>query len=738
MNNSRSTRRSKSTASLEGSSPKTSAFLLSLSGNDIISSSDADTDSDNEKGGLLRLRGRLDTSSEESGSEGSVGRWVSSLGISRRKSPGLLSKAKPAKALRPRARATGGELAAARARTPAAALTALRSTQRGAVSAVRPAAALSAVASAASIDASRPASTATAAHGAAALSASLTAAVPAAAPNAITLATALSALSPAHPQSAVPPPTTAAVSTAHSGSAQADAVQPADADHVAVSDAAATSDVQAAGANAVQPATLGFAQASVYHVAADADATEADVQPAEADPVQLSDLHSVQSGADDAEVGVTQAAETDAAQASSAETTEAAQSAASDTLTVSTAQAHQAKAGSQSASAHQVTNGDVQCPTSGQEFGKGNADSTIPAPEEDCLSHGSLMALASDSTQPNAAAVAPAHMVVDVQIAAPEGEFPSGGLTTLGGVSIQPTADAADQLHTPVGAAAPEKSLSSKFVPDSYWHYEEDLAAGDDFFSPSGPWTETPAPSEAAPNAEPVTAAAAQEAAAPMTEDTEGLDSSAEHVSLAAEGALQLGGLTFGSITSADILGIEQRQHGSKCTAGCASSVVAATAPAVAEVTDEGASVSQQGSSHDDNGRQTEHGSASLHGTEAMVEEEEEGEWHAGLSGHGDEGLDRKDLSEDWQGEEREEAVDTSLDYTAFLTDSLLSRMEQQAGPHGDTIKALGKHCLQLRLEQAACHHCQAHDIFVSLLINDHHGAWVMTYYYMHRLQFQV
>ena len=193
MHTSRSSRRSQSTiTSLEGSSPEICAFLLGLSGIDVISSSESSTDSDSEQGGFPRSRSRLDTSSEESGSEGSVSRWVSSLGVSRKQRlPRFLSRAKPAPAFRPRARATGGELTVARACTPAAAITALRSTSRGFASTVRLAAALSAVAAAASLSGSRPAFTATAAPIAQAPSASLpaaaalTAMAAAAAPSAV-------------------------------------------------------------------------------------------------------------------------------------------------------------------------------------------------------------------------------------------------------------------------------------------------------------------------------------------------------------------------------------------------------------------------------------------------------------------------------------------------------------------------------------------------------------------------
>ena len=842
MSDSRSSRRSWSTSSLEGSSPEISAFLLGLSGNDVISSSDAGTDSDNEQGGLPRSRGRLDSSSEESGSEGSVKRWVSSLGVSRKQgSPRFLSRAKPAPALRPRARAAGGELAAARARTPAAALTALHSRSRGSVSTVRPAAALSAVATAASLSASQPAYTATAAPMAQTPSASLIAAAPAAAAlSAMAAAAAPSAVAPSpslravglpacSPASSIVRPTAiAALTTVQSESAQAHAGQLTDADDVAGdADAAETETPQAAetdaeqradlysaeagadalaadtdvtetgvvqAADAVQPAHVPSAQASGNDTAADTDAAETGVvQAAEAGAIQPANFHSVGPGADDPEVGVTQAADTDAAQPASADAIEAVQSAASDALTVSMNIAHHTKAGAQSAAPHQGTNGNVQHRTSeGQEFDAGNADSANAAREQGFPSD-ALMALGSKSTQPSAAAAAAANQSADV--------------------------------HSPVAAAAPQKALSFKQVQDSYWHHEEDLDAGDEYFSAFGPWTEARAPTKAAPSVGPViaaeslgpvtaapsvepvtaapsvgpvtaapgvgpetaapsvqpetaapsvgpvtaapsvgpataapsvgpvTAAAAQEAAAPLAEDIVGSNPSAEHVNPAAEGALQLGGLTFGSITSADLLGVEQRQHGSKGTAGSASSVVAAAAPATAsaaapavtaaygsaavgstavgasgasvvpvdtavagldtavclstdrsgaaaEVIDQSASVSQLGISRYADGKLThaqtsasDADSATLREKVAAVEEEEEGEYqHAGLSGHGLEDLHPRE--ECWEAAGHEEAVDTSLEYTAFLTDSLLGRMEQQAGSHADKIKALGEHCL--------------------------------------------
>ena len=117
---------------------------------------------------------------------------------------------------------------------------------------------------------------------------------------------------------------------------------------------------------------------------------------------------------------------------------------------------------------------------------------------------------------------------------------------------------------------------------------------------------------------------------------------------------------------------------------------------AAAQIIDESTPVSQLGSSHGAQERQTaatcEHDSASLHGTAAMVEEEGEGDYQdAGLSGRGVQ-------DPDWEEGECVEAVDTSLPYTAFLTGSLLGRMERQAGDHADKIKALGKPCLHCLL----------------------------------------
>ena len=668
-----------------------------------MSSSGADTDSDNEEGALPRSHGRLDTSSDESGSEGSVRRWVSSLGSSVGKaSPGSLSRAKPASALRPRARAAGGELAAARARTPAAALTALRSTSGGSVSTVCPAAALSTVATAASLSASRPTSTATAAPNAVALSASLAAAAPAAAPTAFALAAALSAMAPAASPSALPSASTSAPS----------AVRPT-------------------AMNAPNPAQSESAQAHQADAVQPADAAEAD--------------------ADAAEIGVAQAAETDAAEPASALTTETVHLAASDAAT------HLVP--------HQITDGSVQRFT-GHEPGADHSDSASASSEEG-LASGCLMTLGRESTQPNAAATAAAHQLADLQDAAPKAEFPSGSLLAFGRESIQPTA-AADQpadVQT-VAASEPQRSLSSKWVQDSYWHYEEDLDADSDFFSAAGPWAEAPATSLAAPGVEPVTAAAAQEAAAPMTEDTVG----SELVSAAAEGALQLGSLIFGSITPADLLGVGHKQCDSMGTAGCASSVVPATAPATAatglaavgstavdavaasvvpvdtavacedtavgpsldsciaqaEVTDESPSVSELSSSLTDaQVAVSNDASATLDEEVASFDEEEEREHqHAGLSGHGVEDRYRREeyLEEE---EKHDDITDKSLEYTAFLTDSLLVRMEQQAGNDGGKIKALGKRCLLyiLQLWLSFCcqcfavdaHHCQpAHDMSVS------------------------
>ena len=57
-------------------------------------------------------------------------------------------------------------------------------------------------------------------------------------------------------------------------------------------------------------------------------------------------------------------------------------------------------------------------------------------------------------------------------------------------------------------------------------------------------------------------------------------------------------------------------------------------------------------------------------------------------------------VEEDCKEDEEEEAqVNTSLGYSAFVTDSLLGRMEQQASCNGGSITALGKHCLLCLLQ---------------------------------------
>ena len=248
---------SQSTDSLQGSSPRISAFLLGLSANDVMSSSDRDIDSGDEQDRLPISRRQLDSSPEESDSEGSGSAWVSSL-ISKRKALSELPhRAWPATAPRPRARGVGGQLAAARAQTPAPALTALCPRFTTALGTVRPAPAPTADATAASLSALWPASTATAAPTAVAPSASLVVAAPAV--SAETLAEALAAALSAGRSTA-----TAALSPAQPDSAQAlhaDALQPAlQADAVQLEDA---DDVAAfAGAkeaDAVQPGQVHIA-----------------------------------------------------------------------------------------------------------------------------------------------------------------------------------------------------------------------------------------------------------------------------------------------------------------------------------------------------------------------------------------------------------------------------------------------------------------------------------------------
>lgn len=79
---------------------------------------------------------------------------------------------------------------------------------------------------------------------------------------------------------------------------------------------------------------------------------------------------------------------------------------------------------------------------------------------------------------------------------------------------------------------------------------------------------------------------------------------------------------------------------------------------------------------------------------EPTDEEEEEGEYHEEeVSGHDNGGVEHEgELQHDIESGGDARVVDTSIDYTAFLADALLNRMELEAGGRGDQIKTLSKY----------------------------------------------
>ena len=560
--------------SLEGSSPETSAFLLGLSGHDVISSSDRD--SEDQEAWAGRSHGRLDSSDEDSGSEGSVRRWASSLQPSRSRLPHGYPFRAGSAATALSGRATGGLLGASRARVFAGALSA-----------------------------KRPACTAV--------------------------------LRPVWSESA----------QAH----QIDTIQPADAD--------------AGEADAVQPA-------------------------------------------------------------------------APDALTTTADLAQQAEAETESSTASQGNDGAMQSPTTeGQEPSTGVADSPSAALEDDLCS-GSPAAF-------------------------------NGGITQTSVPADQP-----EDGERAAAAAAPQKTLRCSWVQDSLWDPAEDVDADADYFSIPLPWADSHSAAEANSGAGLVTAAAAQQAVAPMMIEALGSRGQAtapakqqaaavvptataaqeaagnSRGQMAEAGALQLGGITFGSISQADLLGAEVRQRGNMGTADAASptdaasvvvgaventavecpkpaampvdtavgpsmkksSVVQVTAASVSvyelsrghnaqgrltagqttvrngRVADNGEEVADNGEEVADNGEEVADNGEEV----ADQEEEEQEDQQAGTTGQGVRSPDHEEEYSD-EGEDGQ-TVNTSLDYTAFLTDSLLRRMEEEAGSRGDRIKALSKHCL--------------------------------------------
>lgn len=209
----------------------------------------------------------------------------------------------------------------------------------------------------------------------------------------------------------------------------------------------------------------------------------------------------------------------------------------------------------------------------------------------------------------------------------------------------------------------------------------------------------------------------------------------------------QDGNMQFGSITSEDLVLAEQRQHGNRDLGGAilppaaappvliavqaspgvdvgtavasadtavvnslpiavgaevtATALAASSMPAVgppasdlsssikaaARVTDTQAAAASSGSVNDQVSEIREEG---------QVEEEGQGEYDKEeASGHDDGGVERMGMGQHDAGSDgAETVVDTSIDYAAFLTSSLLGRMEGEAGGRGDQIKALSKHRL--------------------------------------------
>ena len=699
--------RSQSTDSLEGSSPRMSAFLLGLSANDVMSSSDRDTDrdahSEDEEDRLPISRRQLDSSPDESDGEGSVSAWVSSL-ISKTKGLSELPlRAWPATAPRPRARAIGGQLAAARAQTPAPALPPLHSKSTASFGRVRPAAALTAVATAAPLSALQPTFKATAASTAVAPSASLTAAAPAVSAGALAkaLAAALCAAAPADALSAGRPTATAAPSPAQPESAQAlqaDDGQLADAvEVVAAGGAEGMMPIQAAEADAAQlsavaPADAPRAVGSASVVALSAGCPKATAamsmaQPesAEADAVQPVQVHIAEASVDDLAADAANvmahgdAAEADAAQPANADATEAVLSAASDALTISMDLAHQAN----SAPLHRVIVSVEQfVPSEGQKLRTGS-DLSSAVPTEN-LHSGSPVALGGESTHP----IAAAHQLADAQSAAPEEGVHSAGLLAIDRDSLQPAA-AAEQ-DADVQTANPQRSLSSNEGEESC---EEDRDADDDYLS-SFSWEASPFTTTAS-SPEPAAVAASNEAAAFETqEDVTGSGPSAEPMQPAMESASQLDGMMFGIITARNLPGAEGGQHVGSL--GAASPTAPAAAPAAIGASDSAAAGSTAVAASDAGG-------VSTHTAVVSLGKDEDRSSAAAAAGTAEGNVPvsqptdnqtavSHDVEEDCKKDDEEEAqVNTSLGYSAFVTDMLLGRMEQKASSNGGDITALGK-----------------------------------------------
>lgn len=117
-----------------------------------------------------------------------------------------------------------------------------------------------------------------------------------------------------------------------------------------------------------------------------------------------------------------------------------------------------------------------------------------------------------------------------------------------------------------------------------------------------------------------------------------------------------------------------------------AASEMSSSLVGTARVTDTQAAITSGGSGYDDflEPRDEEEEEGQYH------EEEEGGEYHDIESGHDNGRVEHEgELQLDVESDGDARVLDTSINYTAFLADSLLNRMEEEAGGRVDQIKAL-------------------------------------------------
>ena len=724
----------------EGSSPKVSALMLSLSGNDVMSSFDWDMDSEDEEGRLPISHRQLDSSPEESDSEGHGSAWVSSLGyISKRKALSKLPhRAWPATAPRPRARAIGGQLTAARAPTPAPALTTLCSRLTTSLGTVRPAAALTAVASAASLTALPPAFTEPAAPIAVAPG---IAAAPAISAEALAeaLAAALCAAAPADALSAGRPIATAALSPAQSESAQtlqADDGQLADDVEVTAQEGAEeTMPVQASEADAAQLCAIAPADAlsavglhsaspmalggeSIHPIAdthqlADAQSAAPEEGVHSAGPLAL-DQESVQPTAAAEQLVDVQAAMLQSprwAEDSCEEHWCAAEDYFSTPLPWK--QPQQAKNSPEPAAA--AASGEAAAPGTKEEtMGSSPGAEPMQAALEGASQLGGMVFgtitaadLLAVSTHTADTSLGNSEDILGAAAAAGTAEQNLSG-SQLGGMvfgTITPADLLAVSTHTAdTSLGNSEDILGAAAAAGTAGHNSSGSQLGGMVFgtitSADLLAVSTHTADTSLGNSEDMLGAAAATAAGTAEQNLSGsqlggmvfgtitsadllavsthtadtsLGNSKDMLGTAAAAGTaeqnisgsQLGGMVFGTITPADLLAVST--HTADACLGDSEDVSGAAAACTAE---EGVSAAQL-SRNQDSGTLTDTQTAVSHGVE-------------------------EDCKED---EEEEAQVNTSLGYTAFVTDSLLGRMEQKASSSGGDITALGMHCLLCLLQ---------------------------------------